>query len=129
MRSIDPSRRRPAPRVVSGRRGRVHEHFEFVAPTLVIAVKSGCHACDDVLRVPADFFAPTTVLFVAEDSFDQSQEGAERVLVSTSALRELDLRWPPSYALVEPVSQEIVLDGVVFDAAQVREELVAWREE
>lgn len=127
MRSIDPPRRRPAPKVISGRRGGKRMRFEFVVSTLVIAVKSGCRACDEVLRTPAEFFAPFTVLYVAADGYDGTQVGADRVLISSSALRELDIRWPPSYAIIDSISAEVVLDGVIFDAAQVRDEIAAWR--
>ncbi len=129
MRSFDTTRDRPAPRRWRGvtLAGEVLEG-EFVRPTLIVAVKADCLGCRSVLESPADALGDVDVLLVAREASGESwwAGSAHRVVVSPTLLDDLDVRWPPFYVLVDPRSQRVLTEGVVFAPEQVRGEIAAF---
>jgi len=127
--SFDRPRERSAPRhYLATTRSGEEIRGEIVGLTLVLAVKENCRGCQDVLESPLDAFGKVNTLVVAaqwssEPWWSTSQHP---LIVSASLLRDLDVRWPPMYVLVDPVTQRVVSEGVVFGPAQVREEIAAY---
>lgn len=124
MKSIDPPRRRSAPAKISGHdtRGNIVE-FAFVATSLVLVVKANCGACEELLAAGPEVFGGFDVAYVAADDSVPAHDFGREILVSSSGLAALDVRWPPAYLVVDPVVGEVIGEGVVFDAAQVRSEI------
>jgi hypothetical protein len=101
---------------------------QFVSPTLILAVKEDCLGCQSVLEAPEGAFGDVAMMIVAarpsaEPFWRTSQH---RVLVSELLLQELDVRWPPFYVLIDPLSEKVLSEGVVFAPDQVREEIAPY---
>ncbi len=125
MRSIDASRERDAPRRYRGVdvAGEPVEG-EFTETTLVVAIKEDCLGCRSVLDAPVDAFGVTTLLVAARPSAEPGWVTTRhRLVVSAQLLDELDVRFPPSYVLIDPERGRVIGEGVVFAPEQVREEL------
>ena len=129
MRSFDVARERPAPRAWSGHGldGAVRGG-EFTRRTLVVAVKSDCLGCRDVREAVPEDFAGCDVLFVARTSDGEPGWAASshEVVVSPALLDELAVRWPPFYVLIDPSSDRVVTEGVVFSLDQLRDEVAPY---
>jgi hypothetical protein len=129
VRSFDATRDRRAPRQYRGMtlQGEMVQG-EFVSPTLILAVKEDCLGCQSVLEAPEGAFGDVATMIVAarpsSESFWRSSQ--HRVLVSEQLLQELDVRWPPFYVLIDPSSETVLSEGVVFAPEQVREEIARY---
>ena len=126
MHSFDATRARRAPRHYEGT-NLLGEPVsgEFTSPTLVVAVKEDCWGCRSVLESsPGEMGDVMTLLVAAQTPRELGwRTSKHQVLISDSLLRELDVRWPPFYVLVDPSSENVVSEGVVFGVQQVREEI------
>ena len=130
MRTIDAPRERPAPRqyratsltgetIVGDFRGR----------TLVIAVKGDCDGCRLLLEAPPGAFGEVTVLFAAQEFTEESEwrESSPPVVVAPELLRELDVRWPPFWVLIDADQGLVVAEGVPFGVEHVVRTLAPYR--
>lgn len=126
MHSFDAPRDRRAPRRYRGLtlQGEVVQG-EFVSPTLVVAVKEDCLGCQSVLEAPEGAFGDVATMIVAARPSAEPlwRTSKHFVLISELLLQELDVRWPPFYVLIDPSSEKVVSEGVVFDREQVRQEI------
>lgn len=98
---------------------------EFVSLTLILAVKEDCLGCQSVLEAPAGAFGDVSTMIVAARPSVEPfwRTSKHRVLISELLLQELDIRWPPFYVLINPSSEKVLSEGVVFAPEQVREEI------
>ena len=126
MRSFDATRDRRAPRQYRGMtlQGEVIQG-DFVSPTLIVAVKEDCLGCRSVMQSPEGAFGDVEILIVAARPSAEAfwRTCAHRVVVSESLLRELDVRWPPFFVLIDPANETVLCEGVVFAPEQVRDEI------
>jgi hypothetical protein len=101
---------------------------EFASPTLILAVKQDCLGCQSVFEAPAGAFGDVSTMIVAARASIEPywRTTQHRVLVSELLLQELDVRWPPFYVLIDPSSETVISEGVVFAAEQVREEIAPY---
>jgi hypothetical protein len=129
VRSVDAARDRRAPRRYVGRSlsGESVEG-EFVGLTLIVAVKEDCLGCRSVLESPSDAFGDAAVLIVAGHASCEPWWAASLhlVVISPSLLEDLDVRWPPFYVLVDPTTERVVTEGVVFGPEQVLQEIAPY---
>ena len=128
MRSIDPLRPRTAPLTLRG------HTFDGVACerrltklSLLLVVKAGCQACDALLAVGPSAFDGFDVHYLAASDAPVFETFGRDVLRSSSALEALEARWPPVYLVIDPALREVVAEGAVFDADQVRSEIAPHR--
>ncbi len=126
MRSFDASRERPAPASFMGKTlaGEPVTH-RFDRLTLLVAVKNMCDGCRDFVQSDLHELATLQVVIVSATGDETGEwEGAPRqVIVAPDVLRELDIRWPPFYVLIDPSRAAVVTEGVVFGPSQVAEEI------
>jgi hypothetical protein len=47
-------------------------------------------------------------------------------VVAPDVLKELEIRWPPFYVLVDPQERRVITEGVVFAPAQVASEIASF---
>ena len=124
MRSIDPLRRRPAPLTL---RGHTYDGVEcerrLTKLSLLLVVKAGCQACDALLTIGPGAFDGFDVHYLAASDAVEFETFGRDVVRSSSALDALEVRWPPVYVVVDPALGEVVAEGAVFDADQVRTEI------
>ncbi|HQU00398.1 MAG TPA: hypothetical protein PLG60_07820 [Acidimicrobiales bacterium] len=128
MRSIDPPRRRSAPRSIVGHDAQgqpVELHFNSI--TLLLVVKANCVACDELLAAGPSFFDGFDVHYLVADEGASRHFSGRDVVVARAALEALEVHWPPAYLVIDPVAGLVIGEGVVFDAAQVREEINAFK--
>lgn len=125
MRSIDAPRERESPRGYRGvDLGGEPVEGEFTENTLVVAIKEDCLGCRSVLESPVDAFGVATLLVAARSSAEPWwMTTPHRLVVSAQLLDELDIRFPPSYVLIDPKRGRVISEGVVFAPEQVREEI------
>jgi hypothetical protein len=126
VRSIDASRERPAPRNFDGVTidgERVTGTFSRL--TLVVAVKEDCQGCRQVLESGVGDFGEVATLLVSRTAGSESwwATTVHPLIIAPALLDALDIRWPPSYVLIDPVTQRVVTEGVVFGPEQVRREI------
>lgn len=129
MRSIDSPRERSAPRRYRGfDLGGEPVEGDFVGITLVVAIKEDCLGCRSVLESPTDVFGHVATLIVAARPSPEPwwTTTRHRVIVSEQLLRDLDVRFPPFYVLIDANRERVLTEGVVFGPEQVREELSAF---
>ena len=127
MRSIDPPRRRDAPRSISGHDVHgVPVVLDFTATTLLLVVKPNCVACDELLAAGPEFFDGFDVHVLAGEASTSTGFLRGDVVIAPEALTALDVRWPPAYLVIDPVAGCVIGEGVIFDAAQVRDEIAAF---
>ena len=126
VRSFDRPRERPAPRVLeghwlSGEPARVELH----RTTLLVAVKANCDGCRDFLTSPLDALGDVDVVFVSASPLEGDEWTASRypVLIAPALLEALDVRWPPFYVLINPLTPSVLTEGVVFGSDQVAAEI------
>ena len=124
--SFDRPRERPAPRVfeghwLSGEPARVELH----QTTLLVAVKANCDGCRDFVNSPLDALRGVDVVFVGATPLEGNDWLASRhpVLIAPALLEALEVRWPPFYVLINPLTQRVLTEGVVFGPDQVAAEI------
>lgn len=124
-RSFDRARERTAPDALTGHWSQgVETTVPLTEVTLVVAIKSNCDGCREFLH--ADLSAlgvPIVVIAADEDESSEWRDATQSVFVSPDAFRQLDVRWPPFYVLIDPVARRVVSEGVLFGAAQVAAEI------
>ena len=91
--------------------------------SLLLVVKAGCQACEALLKAGPDAFAGFDVHYLTASDAPEFATFGRDVLRSSTALEALEARWPPVYLVVDPVLREVVAEGTVFDADQVRAEI------
>jgi len=91
--------------------------------SLLLVVKADCQACDTLLAAGPDAFEGIDVFYLAASDSPEFETFGRDVLLSSSALDALEVRWPPVYLVVDPARREVVTEGAVFDADQVRSEI------
>ena len=124
--SFDRPRGRAAPTCVRGHWSNGDEvDFALEGLTLIVAIKPHCDGCTDFVHSSLDQLREVKVLIVSEfDDLDgEWTNAARRVLVAPETLRELDVKWPPFYVLVDPSTSRVITEGVVFAPAQVATEI------
>jgi hypothetical protein len=123
-RSFDAPRERPAPKVIVGVvPGGEQIRIELSRATLVIAVKPDCDGCRDFLRADLREFSDVDVVFISAVSSDEWRDVQYDVLVAPGLMKELDIRSAPFYVLIDPSSERVVTEGVVFGSSQVAAEI------
>jgi hypothetical protein len=126
VRSIDAPRERHAPRHYRGSTLAGEDvSAEFTKPTLVLFVKQDCLGCRDVVTSPRDAFGDVATLIVAATASEEPwwSDSMHPLVISPTLIEELEVRWPPFYVLIDPSSQRVVVEGVVFGSSQVRQEI------
>ena len=129
MRSFDAARERPAPSSFAGVTldGNAVTHT-FEGRTLVVAVKTMCDGCRDFVNSTLDELDNVTVLIVSgtDDPDGEWVNARQQVLVAPELLKELDIKWPPFYVLVDGLRRQVVSEGVVFGPSQVALEIAPY---
>jgi len=126
--SFDGPRERTAPTTVRGHWTDGDETtIELHGLTLIVAIKSHCDGCSDFVHSPLEELRGVKVLVLSasDDEDGEWSNAARRVLVAPDTLRELEVKWPPFYVLIDPSSSRVVTEGVVFGPAQVAKEIAA----
>lgn len=109
--------------------GRALGDGTFLSPidrwTLLVAIKPSCDGCRDFVHSSLEELSDVDVVIVSgAEALDGEWSGAiQNVAVAPDLLAALDLRWPPTYILIDPDRASIVAEGVVFTALQVAEEI------
>jgi hypothetical protein len=93
--------------------------------TLIVAIKQTCDGCRDFVFSELEELRDTPVVIVSatSDLHDEWAGAVQSILVAPDALKELDIRWPPFYVLVDPQERRVVSEGVVFAPQQVASEI------
>ena len=125
-RSFDAPCQRPVPREFVGvtptgeeRRVEIHQL------TLVVAVKPDCDGCREFVNGNLDEFSGVDVVMVSATSSNEWPDAKNEVLISPAFMEELDIRSAPFYVLVDPSTQRVVTEGVVFGPSQVAAEIAS----
>jgi len=124
--SFDRPRERAAPTSVHGHWSNGDAiDIELDGLTLIVAVKSNCDGCADFVNSPLDELHGVMVLVLSASDDDEGEwaNAVQPVLVAPETLRELEVRWPPFYVLVDPATSRVVTEGVVFGPSQVAMEI------
>ncbi len=123
--SIDRPRERAAPGTLIGHwSGGVDVTINLTEVTLVVAIKSHCDGCLEFINADVDQLgAPVIVVSADEDDASEWRDARQPVLVSSDALRALDVKWPPLYVLIDPVAGTVLTEGVLFGVEQVASEI------
>jgi hypothetical protein len=129
VRSFDAPRERPAPASISGvtlRGEPVTQDLDGL--TLLVAVKSMCDGCRDFVESDLRELGglPVVVVSATADESGEWDHARQRVIVAPRVLRELDVRWPPFYVLIDPARGRVLTEGVVFGPSQVAEEISSY---
>jgi hypothetical protein len=124
--SFDHARPRPAPTSLVGHwLGGKSVSIELHAPTVVVAIKTECDGCRDIVNAHHDRLAGLALVVVsASDSLDdQWDQTRSSILVAPQLLEQLEVRWPPFYVVIDPTTSTVVTEGVVFGLEQVTQEI------
>ncbi len=124
-RSFNRARERSAPHSLTGHwLGGVEATIELKEVTLVVAIKAHCDGCMEFLNADRhEFGVPVFVISADEDGAPEWSDARTPVFVSPQAVRDLDVRSPPLYVLIDPVARRVVTEGVLFGASQVAAEI------
>ena len=97
----------------------------FSGMTLVVAIKTTCDGCRDFVNAPLEEFDGVEVVIVSatDDVEGEWSRARHSILVAPALMKELDVRWPPFYVLIDAATHEVVSEGVVFGPSQVAEEI------
>jgi len=128
VRSFETPQSRSAPTsFVATTLGGQTQQRELRAMSLVIAMKTSCDGCrsfvesdlEDLKQLPVD------VVFVSASGDDTGEWSNARheIVIAPKLLKELNVRWPPFYVLIDAATARVVVEGVVFGPAQVAEEI------
>ena len=93
--------------------------------TLVVAVKTMCDGCRDFVSASLEEFRDLEVIIVSatNDPDGEWANARHSILVAPELLKQLDVRWPPFYVLIDATTHEVVSEGVVFGPSQVAQEI------
>lgn len=126
MLSFDAPRLRPAPTAYLGVTidGRDCAGI-FSRRHLVIAVKSHCDGCRELLSCDPDSFGIPDVLFVYDEAPTESwiANVHHEVVVSPALLTALEVRSPPLWILVDGEAGRVIAEGVPFGVTDIRDAL------
>jgi len=127
--SFDAPRVRPAPDTITGTSldGAPFSRT-LVGLTLIVAVKQSCDGCRDFIFSELNELSDVAVLILSAtgDENGEWNESRQQVIVAPEVLKELDIRWPPFYVLIDPEQRLMVTEGVVFAPAQVAKEISSY---
>lgn len=125
-RSFDAPRQRPVPREFVGVTPTGEERrIDIHRMTLVIAVKPDCDGCREFIHGDLDELSGVDVVIVSATSSSEWADATNEVLVSSAFMKMLDIRSAPSYVLIDPTTQRVVTEGVVFGPSQVAAEIAS----
>jgi hypothetical protein len=96
--------------------------------TLIVAVKQNCDGCRDFVFSALDELRSVAVMVLSAtaDLRGEWNGAVQPIIVAPETLKELDIRWPPFYVLVDPQLGQVISEGVVFGPAQVAEEIAGY---
>lgn len=94
--------------------------------TLIVAVKPQCEGCRSFLSGDYGEFSNIDVVIVSAVAADEWSKVTGEVIVAPEFLKELGVTSAPFYVLVDPAARRVLTEGVVFDPAQVREEIAQY---
>ncbi len=92
---------------------------------LVVAVKPDCDGCREFIRGDLDELSGVDVVIVSATSSSEWADATNEVLISPALMKELDIRSAPFYVLIDPTTQRVVTEGVVFGPSQVAAEIAS----
>jgi hypothetical protein len=122
--SFDAPRERVAPRELSGRTLEGKEWRRVLEGlTLVVAVKPQCDGCRDFIDGDLDELDEVDVVIVSAALDDEWRGARQGVVVSPETLSLLDIRSAPFYVLIDATRERVVSEGIVFEPAQVADEI------
>jgi hypothetical protein len=127
--SFETLRPRPAPDVLTGVSIRGEKEVRNLEGlTLIVAIKQSCDGCRDFVFSDLRELRGTPVVIVSAtgDLNDEWAGAAQPILVAPDVLKELEIRWPPFYVLVNPEERRVVIEGVVFAPGQVASEIAPY---
>lgn len=129
MSSFDAPRVRPAPDTITGTSlDGAKISRTLVGLTLVVAVKQSCDGCRDFIFSQLNELSDVSVLILSATGDDNGEwsDSRQQVIVAPLVLKELDIRWPPFYVLIDPEQRLVVTEGVVFAPSQVAREIASY---
>lgn len=93
--------------------------------TLIVAIKSSCDGCHAFVHSALDELknVPVVIVSATKDLNHEWAHAPQAVIVAPDFLAALDIRWPPTYVLIDPRRHEVVSEGVLFSPAQVAAEI------
>ena len=93
--------------------------------SLLVAVKANCDGCLDIVTSSLDALHDVDVIFVSATVLEDAAWASSRhpVLVAPALLETLEVRWPPFYVLIDPSTERVLTEGVVFGPGQVAAEI------
>jgi hypothetical protein len=100
------------------------EHF-FHGVTLVVALKPECDGCRLFAESNLEEFSGLNVVLVSAEG-ERNNEWCDvdhEIIVAPELLDQLDVRWPPYYALIDSRTSSVLVEGVVFGPRQVADEI------
>jgi hypothetical protein len=127
--SFDAPRVRPAPDTVTGTSlDGAPISKTLVGLTLIVAIKQSCDGCRDFILSDLNELSdvPVLILSATGDNNGEWGDSLQQVIVAPQMLKELDVRWPPFYVLIDPEQRLVVTEGVVFGPAQVAREIASF---
>jgi hypothetical protein len=100
----------------------------LIGLTLIVAVKQNCDGCRDFISSDLNELSdvPTLILSATGDENGEWSDSLQHVIVAPQMLKELDIRSPPFYVLIDPEQRLVVTEGVVFAPAQVASEIASY---
>jgi hypothetical protein len=125
--SFDPPRERPAPRTLRGHTlDGTTRTLQLTRPTLVVAVKPQCDGCRDFLFGDGHEFVDLDVVLVSATADEEWRDAPREVMIAPALMDELNIRSAPFYVLIDPTSQRLLVEGVLFAPAQVASEIASY---
>ena len=92
--------------------------------TLIIAVKSNCDGCRALVESSLNELAIVEVIVVSADDIGYDEWIIQQpIFIAPDVLTAFDIRWPPFYVVVDPLSASVVVEGVVFGPEQIAAEI------
>lgn len=126
-RSFDQPRRRPVPTVLRGRGPSGAERtVTLERVTLVVVLKPRCDGCADFLASDWHELEGVEVVVVSGDQDREWAESDREVLIAPEWLADLDFRGAPAYLLIDPATNSVLTEGVLFSPGQVANEIAGF---
>jgi hypothetical protein len=123
-RSFDAPRQRSVPREFVGVTPAGEERrVDIRRMTLVVAVKPDCDGCREFINGELDELSGVDVVIVSATSSTEWADATNEVLIGPAFMKVLDIRSAPFYVLIDPSTQRVVTEGVVFGPSQVAAEI------